>query len=128
MRPIAVAAFCLIAALVSAPSCPGGGGGGSACRCDTYEENSKCTEMSAPPAYAAQLDSSCSTVQTGCDTTEGAVYADEPCDTADVVAECTVDYFSYVETQYFYSTGGEPYDAAALDVEEEDCTGEFTRH
>lgn len=123
IRPMSVALFAVLSALTSAPSCRPGGAGG-ACSCDNSAENSKCVEMSAPAAYATQLASTCSTVESGCDSTT-AVYDDVECPQGGVVATCVVDYFSYVETQYWYSTGGEPWSTGDADIEE-DCPGELT--
>lgn len=123
MRP----ATCLVSSvllplLLALSSC---GGGTPSCSCDNSSDESTCIELSGLPLYALQMASTCSAMQTGC--TAPAVYADSGCPQSDVVADCVVDYASYAETQYWYSTGGEPWASGDTSLED-DCPGTLTWH
>lgn len=117
--PFVALAFLAAVSLGGCPSLPGGGG--AACHCETITSDSKCVQLSAPGQYAVQLDATCGALEDTC-TTAGASYAETTCPTAGAVAECATDYFSYAQTQYWYSTGDDAYtngDASITD----DCDG-----
>lgn len=113
-------AFLGLAVLVFAAS----GCAESNCSCDIIADESKCVEFSAPnnALYATQLAASCSSVLASLCTTLGGTYdAASACPRTDLVADCVIDNASYVQTEYWYSTGGDPLDPASTEPED-DCS------
>lgn len=106
----------LFAAVGCAPS-------GESCRCDIIAAESRCVEFRTPdnPLYAAQLSATCdNTLQGLCDSLGGDYEFGDSCSDTDLSATCVVDYASYISEVHWYSTGGEPVDAASTEPED-DC-------
>jgi len=115
-----IALFGLAALVFAATGC-----NPSACSCDIIADESKCVEFSAPdnPLYSAQLSGSCSSVLSSlCSSLGGSYDAASACPRTDLVADCVVDNLSYVQTEFWYSTGGDPLDPASTEPDD-DCSG-----
>ncbi len=105
---------------------------GESCSCDMVAAESRCIEFQAPdnPLYAAQLTATCdNTLQGLCDSLGGTYEFGTSCPDEGLSATCEVDVASYVEEVHWYSTGGEPVDAASTEPED-DCSdnGTVTRY
>ena len=115
-----IALFGLAALAFATPGC-----NADACSCDLIASESKCVEFSAPanPLYAAQLAGSCSSVLSSLCTSLGGAYdATTACPRTDLVADCVIDNASYVQTEFWYSSGGDPLDPSSSEPDD-DCSG-----
>ena len=105
-----------------------GCGASDVCSCDIIATDSNCVEFtgSTNPLYSAQLSGSCTSVLSGlCDSLGGTYAMGTACPTTDLVADCSVDVITYGQTDYYYSTGGSPFDASTTEPED-DCSGAGT--